>query len=66
MSLDLFDRYEGRGVPDGKVSLAFRLVFQRLERAFTDAEITRTMDRVIGMLSHRFGGELRSSTGHGR
>jgi phenylalanyl-tRNA synthetase beta chain len=25
----IFDRYEGRGVPEGRVSVAFRLVFQR-------------------------------------
>jgi len=50
-------------VPEGRVSLAFRLVFQRLERAFTDAEIAKTMERVVGMLAHRFGGELRSTPG---
>jgi len=60
-ALDLFDRYEGRGVPEGKVSLAFRLVFQRLERAYTDAEIAKRTDRIVQMLAHRFGGELRSS-----
>jgi phenylalanyl-tRNA synthetase beta chain len=65
ISLELFDRYEGRGVPEGRVSLAFRLVFQRLERAFTDAEIARTMERVVGMLAHRFGGELRSTPTQG-
>ena len=31
----IFDRYEGKGVPDGKVSLAFRLVFQRPDRTLT-------------------------------
>ena len=65
VGLDLFDRYEGKGVPDGKVSLAFRLVLQRLDRAFTDAETAKTVDRVVGMLSHRFGAELRSGSGGG-
>ncbi len=65
VGLDLFDRYEGRGVPEGKVSLAFRLVFQRPERAFTDAEIAKLTERVVAMLAHRFGGELRSTTSHG-
>ena len=32
ISVELFDRYEGKGVPEGKVSLAFRLVFQRADR----------------------------------
>ena len=59
LSVEIFDRYEGKGVPEGKVSLAFRLIFQRAERAFTDAEIARMMERVVSMLAHRFGGELR-------
>jgi len=59
VAAEVFDRYEGKGVPEGKVSLAFRLVFQRADRAFTDAEIAKLVDRVVGMLGHRFGGELR-------
>jgi phenylalanyl-tRNA synthetase beta chain len=59
VSASIFDRYEGRGIPDGKVSLAFRLIFQRADRAFTDDEIVRLTDRVVQMLAHRFGGELR-------
>ncbi|CAG1010423.1 phenylalanyl-tRNA synthetase beta chain [Myxococcaceae bacterium] len=65
VSVDLFDRYEGPGVPDDEVSLAFRLVFQRLERAFTDAEITKQVERIVSMLGHRFGAELRSAPGGG-
>jgi len=55
----VFDRYEGRGVPEGRVSLAFRLVFQRPDRTLTDAEVTRAIERVVGMLADRFQGELR-------
>jgi phenylalanyl-tRNA synthetase beta chain len=59
LSVEIFDRYEGAGVPEGRVSLAFRLVFQRLDRTLTDAEVTGAVERVVRMLSHRFGGELR-------
>lgn len=59
VSADLFDRYEGKGVPEGKVSLAFRLVFQRPDRTLTDAEVAGATDRVVKMLAQRFGGELR-------
>jgi phenylalanyl-tRNA synthetase beta chain len=59
VSAELFDRYEGKKVPEGKVSLAFRLVFQRTDRALTEAEVTKATDRIVRMLSHRFGGELR-------
>jgi phenylalanyl-tRNA synthetase beta chain len=59
VTAEVFDRYEGKGVPEGRVSLAFRLVFQRPDRAFTDEEIARITDRVVQMLAHRFRGELR-------
>lgn len=55
----VFDRYEGRGVPEGKVSVAFRLDFQRPDRALTDAEVAKATDKVVRMISKRFGGELR-------
>jgi len=58
-SVDVFDRWEGKGVPEGKVSLTFRLVFQRADRSLTDPEVAKATDRVINLLAHRFGGELR-------
>jgi phenylalanyl-tRNA synthetase beta chain len=59
VSVEIFDRYEGKGVPEGRVSLAFRLVFQRPDRTLTDAEVTSATDRVVEMLADRFGGTLR-------
>jgi phenylalanyl-tRNA synthetase beta chain len=59
VGVEVFDRYEGTGVPDGKVSVAFRLAFQRVDRTLTDAEVTKATDKVVQMLSHRFGGKLR-------
>lgn len=58
-SVHLFDRYEGRGVPEGKVSLAFRLIFQRIDRTLTDAEVAEAIERVVEVLAKRFGAELR-------
>ncbi len=59
MSVELFDRYEGKGVPEGKLSLAFRLVLQRPDRALTDAEISKLIDRLSQLLVRRFGAEFR-------
>ncbi len=59
VSAQLFDRYEGKGIPEGRVSLAFRLVFQKPDRTLTDVEVTKVTDRVVRMLAKRFGGELR-------
>ena len=57
--VELFDRYEGPGVPEGRLSLAFRLVFERPDRNLTHVEVTPAIERVVRMLAHRFGGELR-------
>ena len=59
VSVDLFDRYTGRGVPEGRLSLAFRLVFQRADRTLTDSEVTAITDRVVKALAQRFGAEPR-------
>ena len=58
-SVQIFDRYTGPGVPDGRVSLAFRMVFQRSDRSLTDAEVSTITDRVVKALSERFGAEPR-------
>lgn len=58
-AVELFDRYEGPGVPEGRVSLAFRLTFQSPDRTLEDADVTRRVDKVVRMLSQRFGGTLR-------
>ncbi len=59
VSVELFDRYAGEGIAEGRTSLAFRLVFQRFDRTLKDAEVTKTTDRIVKMLAHRFNGELR-------
>ncbi len=46
-------------MPAGKVSLAFRLVFQRPDRTLTDAAVAQATERVVKTLARRFGGELR-------
>jgi len=56
---EIFDRYEGEGVPEGKVSVAFRLVFQRKDRTLTDEEVSTATEAVVQMLQERFGAEQR-------
>ena len=46
-----FDRYHGKGIPDGKVSLSYRLTFQSLERTLTDDEVQAAMQRIIDALT---------------
>jgi phenylalanyl-tRNA synthetase beta chain len=48
-----FDRYQGKGVPGGRVSLSFRLTFRSPARTLTDAEVQSAMDAVIAALGER-------------
>lgn len=59
VSADVFDQYAGKGVPEGKISIAFRLIFQRPDRTLTDPEVTKITQRVLQMLTHRFGAQQR-------
>ena len=54
-----FDRYQGKGIPDGKVSLSLRLTFRSPERTLTDAEVQNAMDRVLAALRDRHGAVQR-------
>ena len=46
-----FDRYQGKNIPEGKVSLSVRLTFQSPERTLTDDEVQSAMQRIIDALS---------------
>ena len=54
-----FDRYQGKGVPEGKVSLSLRLTFRAPDRTLTDAEVQTAMDAVLTALKERHGAVQR-------
>lgn len=59
-SVDLFDVYEGRGVPDGRRSLAVALVFRAPDRTLTDAEVDETQAEIVKALEAEHAIALRS------
>jgi phenylalanyl-tRNA synthetase beta chain len=54
-----FDRYVGKGVPDGKVSLSYRLTFQAADRTLTDEDVDRATAAVVEALVARHGAVRR-------
>lgn len=56
----LFDRYQGKGVPEGKISLAIAVTLQPTEKSLTDAEIEAVCARIIAEVSKKTGATLRS------
>jgi phenylalanyl-tRNA synthetase beta chain len=54
-----FDRYQGKGIPEGKVSLALRLTFQSPDRTLTDAEVEGATTQVVELLARECGAVRR-------
>jgi phenylalanyl-tRNA synthetase beta chain len=54
-----FDRYQGQGIPEGKVSLAFRLTFQAAERTLTDRDADEAMEEIVSELAKAHGAVRR-------
>jgi phenylalanyl-tRNA synthetase beta chain len=54
-----FDRYRGKGVPDGRVSLSLRLTFRSPERTLTDAEVDAAMEQINAALASAHGAVRR-------
>jgi phenylalanyl-tRNA synthetase beta chain len=48
-----FDRYQGKGVPDGKISLSLRFTFRTSDKTLTDAEVQSAMDAILAALKDR-------------
>ena len=53
-SVRLFDLYLGPNLPEGKKSLAFRVVMQDTERTLTDAEADAARDALVELWGRRF------------
>jgi phenylalanyl-tRNA synthetase beta chain len=55
----LFDVYVGKGVEEGKKSLAIALTLQSLERTLEDADIAGAVEAIVSHVSDKFGATLR-------
>jgi phenylalanyl-tRNA synthetase beta chain len=54
-----FDRYQGKGIPDGRCSLSLRLTFRSPERTLTDADAQNAMGRIMDALVREHGAVQR-------
>jgi phenylalanyl-tRNA synthetase beta chain len=59
VSVRVFDRYAGKGVPNGRVSLSLRLTLQAADRTLTDAEVQQSIDLILAALVRDHGATLR-------
>ena len=55
----VFDVYAGKGVPEGKKSLAVTVTLQPMERTLTDAEIEAVSNKIVAAVVKATGATLR-------
>ncbi len=60
-SLELFDEFHGKGLPDGTRSLAWRLTFRHPERTLRDKEVEGRRQKLLTVLEKELGVRQRST-----
>lgn len=59
-SVELFDMYQGKGVPEGKKSLAFRVLMQDTQRTLEDQEVDAAVSAMVAQAEQAVGAKLRA------
>lgn len=57
--ISLIDRYEGKQIPDGKVSLTYRLEYRDMNKTLEEKELSSLHAKVLSALDEKFGAKLR-------
>ena len=58
--VELFDQYQGKNIPQGKKSLAFRMTYRASDRTLTDSEVEEAHGGLVAFILQETGGELRA------
>ncbi len=58
-AVTLFDRYEGKNLPSGKISLAVAVTIQPVEKTLTEAELDAISGKIVAAVAKATGGVLR-------
>lgn len=54
-----FDLYEGKGIEEGKKSVAFLILIQDTYKTLEEQEVNNIVDRILKLLQNKFGATLR-------
>ena len=57
--VDLFDMYEGEGIPNDKKSLAFHIIYQSYEKTLKDEEVDKIQRKIIRELEKNKNWQVR-------
>jgi phenylalanyl-tRNA synthetase beta chain len=59
-AVTLFDRYSGKTLPEGKISLAIAVTIQPVDKTLTEAELDAISAKIIAAVAKTTGGALRA------
>ena len=59
-NLDLFDVYEGKGVDDGKKSIAISITWQSSKGTLLDSDIDKVVEKIVNSVKKELDGDLRN------
>ena len=57
---DLFDTFSGKGIPGGKKSVSYHLVFRSSEKTLSSEEVDAAMKKIEAALKKSFDAEIRT------
>lgn len=58
-NISIFDVYKGKGIPDGKKSVAVNMVFKRDDRTLKDDEVSTVISDVLEAMNSTYSAKLR-------
>jgi len=59
-TIELFDVFRGKGVPDGQKSLAYAFTYRAADKTLTDADVNAAHEKVLAALQAQLKAELRA------
>jgi phenylalanyl-tRNA synthetase beta chain len=59
-SMNLFDVFRGKGVPEGRKSLAYAFTYRAADKTLTDADVNHAHAKVLDALKTQLNAELRA------
>jgi phenylalanyl-tRNA synthetase beta chain len=59
-SVELFDVFRGKGIPDGQKSLAYAFTYRAADKTLTDSDVNAAHEKVLNGLTNQLKAELRA------
>jgi phenylalanyl-tRNA synthetase beta chain len=59
-SVELFDVFRGKGIPEGQKSLAYAFTYRAADKTLTDADVNSAHEKVLNSLKTQLKAELRA------